>query len=314
MVVLPTPTRRVRGRIVLSAGGRPDFISVMVTGRDPGEMFDMRRATGVRPAKPEFQFRLAPGSYTVSAYYSDSGAIFSGVAQVDVGNTDIDNVTVHLEPAAEVSGRIRIEGSNDVSALAQKNVRVQLFPKDFALFGAQPSRMSDDGTFTIKNVGPQAMNINVSGLPDGYYVKSATYGQQDAKNNGLNYTGSNDSIEVIVSPKGATVSGVVHNHAGDPIGGATVVLAPPADQRSNTRNFRVATTDQTGKFNIKGVEPNSYTVFAWEDIQPGEYMDPDVLKAAENRGKELKLDEGSQESLDIESIPAEDAPAAAGAF
>ena len=41
-------------------------------------------------------------------------------------------------------------------------------------------------------------------------------------------------------------------------------------------------------------------------------MDPDLLKASENHGKTLKLKESSQESLDVESIPAEDTPAAAG--
>jgi hypothetical protein len=156
------------------------------------------------------------------------------------------------------------------------------------------------------------MNVNVSGLPTGYYVKAINYGQQDAKANGLAYTGSNDAIEIVVSPHGATVEGLVHNHGGDPVSGATVVLAPPPEQRSDSQRFRVARTDQNGHFSLKGLEPNDYTVYAWEDIEPGEYMDPDVLNEAENHGKSLKLKESGQESLDLESIPAEDTPAAAG--
>ena len=73
----------------------------------------------------------------------------------------------------------------------------------------------------------------------------------------------------------------------------------------------MARTDQTGHFSLKGLEPNDYTVYAWEDIEPGQYMDPDVLKAAENHRKSLKLKESSQESLEVESIPAEETPAAA---
>jgi hypothetical protein len=89
-----------------------------------------------------------------------------------------------------------------------------------------------------------------------------------------------------------------------------VVLAPPPERRQEAQGFRIARTDQNGHFSLKGLEPNDYTVFAWEDIEPGQYMDPDVLKGAENHGKSLKLKESGQESLDLESIPAEETPAA----
>lgn len=307
MAVQRTPTHRVRGKVNLSST-RADFVQVMVTSRDPDE-FMPRRTVAVRPAKPTFEVRLPPGSYNLTAYYNDSGAMVSGIAQVDVGESDIDNVVIDPHPGVDVSGRVRIEGAADLSALAQSNVRVQVYAKDNGiLFGVQPGRMNDDGTFTLKNIGPQAFNVNVIGLPSGYYLKSASYGAQDAKENGFTYTGSSDTLDVVVSPKAAVVSGVVHNHKGDPVAGAFVVLAPPAAERSNARRFHLAITDQTGRFKLNGVEPNDYTVFAWEDIEPGEYMDPDVLKAAESSGKALKLEEGAQESLDLEAIPAEDTP------
>lgn len=172
--------------------------------------------------------------------------------------------------------------------------------------------VSDDGSFTLKHVGPQPMTVNVSGLPTDYYVKAMNYGQQDAKANGLTYTGSNDTFQIVVSPNGATVEGLVHNHAGDPVSGATVTLAPPAEQRSDAQRFRMARTDQNGHFSLKGLEPNDYTAYAREDIEPGQYTDPEVLKAGENHGKHLKLKASSQESLDLESIPAEETPEAAG--
>jgi hypothetical protein len=273
-----------------------------------------RRNTIVRPGKPKFEFRLAPGAYNITAYFNDGAQMMSGIAQVDVGDADVENVGVQIQPGADLAGRLRIEGANDLTALAQSNVQVRLFPKDmtFMMGGPAGGRVGDDGAFTLKNVGPQSMGVNVGGLPTGYYVKTINYGQQDAKANGLTYAGSNDLVEVVVSPKGATVEGLVHNHAGDPVSGATAVLAAPPEQRSASQGFRTARTDQNGHFSIKGVEPSNYTVYAWEDIEPGQYMDPDLLKASENRGKSLKLQESGQESLDLESIPAEDTPAAAG--
>jgi protocatechuate 3,4-dioxygenase beta subunit len=313
MVVLRTATRRVRGTVV-APSVHADVIQVMATLRDPGISFMERRTAMIRPGKPKFEFRLAPGAYNLTAYFNDGAEMVTGVAQVDVGDSDIDNISIQLQPGADIAGRLRIEGANDLSALAQSNVQVRLFPKDMTfIFGSQASgRVGDDGAFTLKNAGPQPMNVSVSGLPAGYYVKAINYGQQDAKANGLTYVGSSDAVEIVVSPNGATVQGLVHTHGGDPVSGATVVLAPPLEERSNSQRFRMARTDQNGHFSLKGIEPDDYTVYAWEDIEPGQYMDPDVLKGAENHGKSLKLKEGAQESLDLESIPAEETPAAAG--
>lgn len=315
MVVLRTATRRVQGTVAFPSS-HADVIQVWASSRG-GDFFDMmsRQNTIVRAAKPKFDFRLAPGSYTVTAILNDGGQTMSGIAQIDVGDSDINNVAIQLQASAEIAGRLRIEGANDLIALAHSSLRVQLFPKDmgFTMTSAPAvGRLSDNGSFTLKNVGPQTLNVNVAGLPAGYYVKTINYGQQDAKANGLTYTGSNDLVEIVVSPNGATVEGLVHNHGGDPVSGATVVLAPPPDQRSDSRRFRTARTDQNGHFSLKGLEPNDYSVYAWEDIEFGQFMDPDVLKAAENHGKSLKLKESSQESLDLESIPAEDTPAGAG--
>jgi len=311
MVVLRTATRRVRGTVA-APSGRGDVIQVMVSSRDSGAYFMDRHRIVVRPDKPKFEFRLAPGAYNVTAYSNNGPQTVTGVVQVDVGESDVDNVAIQLQPVAEVAGRLRIENANDLSALAKNNVLVRLFPKDGFGMGVPGSgRVGEDGSFSLKNVGPQLMNVNVSGLPTGYYVKAMNYGQQDAKTNGLTYMGSNDVLEIVVSPNGATIEGLVHNHAGEPVSGATVVLAPPPEQRLDAQRFRMARTDQTGHFSLKGLEPNDYTVYAWEDIEPGQYMDPDVLKTAENHGKSLKLKESSQESLEVESIPAEETPAAA---
>jgi hypothetical protein len=313
MVVLRTATRRVRGTVAVPAGA--DVIQVMASIRDMGGYLMDRRNTIVRQGKPKFEFRLAPGAYTLTAYFNDGNQMMAGIAQVDVGSSDVDNVAIQIQPGAEVPGRLRIEGANDLSALAQSNVQVRLFPKEmtFVMMGGPAGgRVGDDGAFTLKNMGPQPLTVNVMGLPTGYYVKSVNYGQQDAKMNGLTYTGSNDAVEIVVSPNGASIDGLVHNHSGDPVSGATVVFAPPPEQRSDSRRFRTARTDQNGRFSLKGLEPNDYSVYAWEDIEPGQYLDPDFLKASENHGKSLKLHESSQESLDLESIPAEDTPAAAG--
>jgi hypothetical protein len=89
------------------------------------------------------------------------------------------------------------------------------------------------------------------------------------------------------------VSGVVHDKGGEPIAGATVVLTP---------GFRNTVTDQTGYFTIGSLAPGDYTLFAWNQIQPNRYYDPDFLKSVESRGQPVSLQEGSQEVVNYEAI------------
>jgi Carboxypeptidase regulatory-like domain len=147
-------------------------------------------------------------------------------------------------------------------------------------------------------------------MPPGYYVKSVTYAQQEVRETGLTYVESSDPIGIVVSPNAATVSGVVHNDAGEPVAGATVVLAPPPAMRNPPRNFRTTTTDQTGYFAIGSLAPGDYTLFAWDDVQVNQYYDPDFLMTAESRGQKLTLEEGSQEVVNYEGIVAADSPPA----
>lgn len=67
-------------------------------------VFMERPRTVLRPDKPNFEFRLAPGAYNVTAYSNGGSQMETGIAQVDVGDTDIDNVAIQLHPVAEVAG------------------------------------------------------------------------------------------------------------------------------------------------------------------------------------------------------------------
>ena len=62
--------------------------------------------------------------------------------QVDVGDSDIDNVAIQLQPGADVAGRLRIEGANDLSALAQNNVWYGCFRKTWASLWAPRERLA----------------------------------------------------------------------------------------------------------------------------------------------------------------------------
>jgi hypothetical protein len=55
---------------------------------------------------------------------------------------------------------------------------------------------------------------------------------------------------------------------------------------------------------MRNVTPGDYTLFAWEQIERGVYMDPDFLGRFEDRGKTVHVDESGHLSVQLDVIPA----------
>jgi hypothetical protein len=92
--------------------------------------------------------------------------------------------------------------------------------------------------------------------------------------------------------------------------GATVVLIPQEqERRDQTTFYRTIGTDQSGNFTIKNVVPGEYRIYAWEDIEPGAYYDPDFIKPLEANGEKVSIAENGNQSVQLKLIPSADSAA-----
>jgi hypothetical protein len=179
--------------------------------------------------------------------------------------------------------------------------------------GMSQGRLTDEGVFEIKNTPPDRYDLNIMGLPAGFYVKSIRTDQADVLLSGLDVTsGVAPRVDVVIGPNAAAVTGVVQNpNTGNASPGATVVLIPQEKERHEQPGYyRTTTSDQNGSFTLKGLTPGDYKAYAWEDLEAGAYMDPDVMKPLESKGEAVSLHESDQKKLQLTLIPA-DSPAAA---
>jgi len=62
---------------------------------------------------------------------------------------------------------------------------------------------------------------------------------------------------------------------------------------SNSQYYRVAISDQSGNFVIGGVVPGDYVLFAWQDIERGQYLDADFIQY-EDMGRPIHVEEGGR--------------------
>jgi hypothetical protein len=86
-----------------------------------------------------------------------------------------------------------------------------------------------------------------------------------------------------------------------------VVLLPAGNHRGQSRFFKRAITDQSGRFSLKGVIPGDYKVLAVYGLDRSSITDPDFLEQFEDRGESLHLQDGSTQDVRLNAIPAADA-------
>jgi hypothetical protein len=166
-----------------------------------------------------------------------------------------------------------------------------------------PQTVKADGTFTIESVLPGDYRIQTQGGPSNSYIKSVHLGRTDVLN-GLTLSGPvPESLEVVLSTTPGEINGTVVDSERNPAAGVEVVLIPNRE-RSRTDLYRTATSDQTGRFILRTIIPGEYKVFAWEDLEPFAYNDPDFLSKYEERGAPVTVSESAKSTIETKIIPA----------
>ena len=291
---------RIRGRVLngaASAGG-PGRGGLMVGlmlkdgGRLPNNM------SPARPPENLFEIRgVAPGSYIL---FTQGGGPNQplGLMPVEVGRRHLENVVLNVPAGADLQGSFKIEGAT--AELAAPNLSINLRPA--IQMGAAPrAKAAADLAFTLKNVTPMHYSVNVSGLPDGCYVKSIRYAGQEVPEDGADFL-SNAPVEITLSATAAEVSTTVVDSEGKPVTNAIVALLPKDGPASSIQSRN---TDENGGVSFRGLKPGEYRLYAWEDLEPGAQQDPDVQKKYESRATTVKLEPSAKQAVQVKAIPVE---------
>ena len=179
LTVAAVRTLRIQGRVLSAANGQPvRNANVMLVPRQRpgfgGGMIGNFRNRNI-DEQGIFEIRgVVPGSYDLVANLNDRNNRMSARVPVDVGNSDVQNVTLVLSPPLSLPGRLVIEGaqSSPNNQDAQR-MRVTLRPNGG---GQTTSPVQADGTFTLQVMGQDEYRLAVTGMPRNAYVKAARLG------------------------------------------------------------------------------------------------------------------------------------------
>jgi protocatechuate 3,4-dioxygenase beta subunit len=300
-------TRRVRGTVLEGITGQPVFAGVVLVPRNPSAGGSL---TAGPPADGVFEVKdVLPGSYYVVASHRlnvGGGAfrVLAGRTPIEVGNADVDGVTVVLSPTVDIPGEVIVEGT--VPNAPANHHPIVTLKNDFA--GGASSTLyasfNDSRRFVINDVVAADYRIQLTDLPQGTYVKSVRFGAADVSNGTMQVdSGTTDRIEIVLSANAGSIEGNVVGQNGAPLANAPLALVPGGGNRQRTDLYRAVWSDEAGRFRFQGIPPGDYSLFAWEDIDEGLWRDPDFVRRNEAAGRPIRVNENSRETIEIRALP-----------
>ena len=288
--------RMVRMRIVRVAGkvsGVPEgaknvFLQMMQANGGQGG-----QGAQVKPDGSFEIWRPNPGKYNLRAQFNNSGEVLSsGLVEVEVGDSDVENLALTLVAAEDIRGRLEFddEGAKDAPkaaagptggapgtpAGAQGTTQApparparRIMLRDLTGMGQMKmADVAEDGGFTISKVTPSKYLVSMTGYRA--YVKSIRVGETSSDGTVLNLNQGSGGAPVTVTLSSAygEISGTVQDEKG-PSAGARIVLRGGAGARgAQDPGITMNTASQAdGTYGFKLVTPGTYKLLVMDESE-----------------------------------------------
>ncbi len=258
---------------------------------------------------------VTPGKYTIVAR-TDGGPAGGGprmaVQSLVVSGEEV-NVALTPAPGVQLSGTITLEASGTQLPQGFRGFRVVPSPlgsTSSATFagrggGGRGGDPTDNGQFTIADVMPGTYMLRAAG-PRGWTMKSVYVEGRDVTDMPLEVKSESlHGINVIFTDKISSLGGVVRDARGNGMGNVSVI-AFPSDSRlwmAQSRHIITARTDSSGAYRMSAVPPGDYLAVAVDDVEQGEWFDPEFLDQIKDDAIKVKVGEGEQKTQDLKGPP-----------
>jgi hypothetical protein len=212
-----------------------------------------------------FKISAFPGRYTLSASDQETGRI-SQKLSIDVRDKDIADVELKLDTGYEISGRILIDGSDQVD-----------FSKLTLTLLGPNAKIGADGTFHAHLFSEKA-SYALFGLPQGWYIQDVRLNGQHVAEPVFEVQPGTSELSILLNPRGARLE-VRVDAAGDALQTAFVALLPDRQVPPDLNSIPRGTRDAPGTFSFQALPPGPYRVFALDASNLFMLLRPDQFMA-----------------------------------
>jgi len=295
MTLLPVRTSKISGK-ALDADGKPLVGGMVMAMERAGAMFMAMRSPG--QVRPDGSFTLngiTPGSYTLRLGGPALDA--TATANVTVTDGDVTDVLLVAGKQSAIRGRVLV----DAGSTPPRASTLRLFASSAEMMmGGGQATVNDDFTFEMK-VPPGRYILRMAGPINDWYLHAVRLNGLDVTDNGFdvaNASVTDVAVEVTAKPSGAT--GKVVDENGQPVRDAWVVVFAQDPQRWNSPT-RYVTAGRPNLNNVytTQVPAGEYFAIALNDVEQGEWNDPDFLAQLRDRATRVSVADGERTTVDL---------------
>jgi len=276
--------------------------------------------------------RVVPGSYMLYVQVRPPGATSAADAlwatmPLEVREQDVDNLTLVPRAGISLPGKVVVDGlpaGGQTPSVGGLFLGMRPDPLVTQQAPSPSTRVSPDGTFVLPGViagnyrvyAPPILSPNnpqlLGGLPpvppglENSYVKSIRVGGADVLDSGIHLMPAEGlTMEIVLGTNAGLLDGRVMRE-GKPAADVTVGMLPNASSARGYRTdmHKTTLTDASGHFQMRGLPPGDYKIFAWEEVDKDAIMDLDFVHAYEERGTRLAIGDGEKKTVELPVIPA----------
>lgn len=340
----PVPATQISGK-VLSAEGPVQNITIRLVNAESEDFAtELDVATTVSAGDGSFVFPAVPaGAYvldvqryprpigpgsTTTIVQSGSGMTISAVrafgarvevqmssepvlwarVPITVDTRPVSDISISLQTAARVGGRIVFEGTTTPPKGDQlTSISVVADAPDGRSRRMPSARVDRFGRFTIPGLPGGRYFLRGGGAPEGWTFKSAMLEGRDISEVPLE-VGAVDisAIAITFTDRPTQLTGMVRNDQGAPDPDATVLVFPSDAQMWTghghgllNRRFRSVRAGTTGAYTVLGLPAGSYAVIAVPDEQTADWQDPINLETLARRAARVQIDDDQTRSQNL---------------
>jgi hypothetical protein len=241
---------------------------------------------------------VTPGTYLLTAGLQDDKSYLQASATVTVGNTNVAGI--RLEPSAIViDGTARTDGDagqqrvlNYVSLQSQRS--------------GNGAAVDADGKFHIANLSPDTYRIVPQINNPQWCVGSIQQAGRDVRD-GLTITAGSapDPVEIVLTSHCGSIDGTVTPpDSGLPPNTMAYLLQKAGDELVLEKQGFIAgrVRDAAPHFEIQGVTPGDYVLYAWPMEAQIEYATPEYMRQFESYGQAVTVTADNKVNVTLDKV------------
>jgi hypothetical protein len=295
---------RVRGR-AFTGSGEPFARAVVILqtrigGLLPSIVRGMTREDG------SFELLdVLPGEYIVTVRpIAENPDSETGRADLTVAGNNIDDVVISASRGATLRGTITSE-TGEAVPLQTTQLSVRLVPASSERGGpAIPLALHANFAFEARNIlGAYRLTADANGPVGLWALKRVRWRGEDVTDRAFDFRSNDtiDEIEIVFSDRWATLSGVLSDEGGTPIGDAPLVLFSVDEARwvPGGRHVRGMHTDHQGRYGVSWLLAGEYFLAAPREMDPDQWKDPAFLRSLVDGAARVTLGDEDDRVLDL---------------